>query len=52
MGKFWLLHRPDGRGGIVSDTLYAETVESAWKTAAAMLAGTAQKIVDPSVTLP
>ena len=52
MGKFWLLHRADGKGGIVSDTLYAETVENAWKTAEATLAGTAQKIVDPSVTLP
>ena len=50
MGKFWLLHRPDGKGGIVSDTLYAETVENAWKTAEATLAGTAQKVLDPSVT--
>ena len=50
MGKFWLLHRADGKGGIVSDTLYAETVENAWKTAEATLAGTAEKVLDPSVT--
>jgi hypothetical protein len=50
MGKFWLLHRADGKGGIVSDTLYAETVENAWKTAEATLAGTAKKVLDPSVT--
>ena len=42
---FWLLHQPDGKGGIVSDTLYAETVENAWKTAEATLAGTAERAV-------
>jgi hypothetical protein len=42
---FWLLHRADGKGGIVSDTLYAETVENAWKTAEATLAGTAERVV-------
>ena len=36
---------PDGKGGIVSDTLYAETVENAWKTADATLAGTAERVV-------
>ena len=45
MGKFWLLHRADGKGGIVSDTLYAETVENAWKTAEATLAGKAERVM-------
>ena len=35
----WLLHRPDGKGGIVSDTLYGPTTEAALKTADAILTG-------------
>lgn len=36
---FWLLHQPDGKGGIVSDTLYGPTNETAFRTADAMLRG-------------
>jgi hypothetical protein len=36
---FWLLHRPDGKGGLTTETLYAKTVEAALRTADALLAG-------------
>ena len=39
MGKFWLLHRPDGKGGIVSDSLYGPTTDLAQRTAEALLRG-------------
>ncbi len=34
---FWLLHRPDGKGGLTTETLYATTTEAALKTADALL---------------
>ncbi len=34
---FWLLHRPDGNGGLTTKTLYATTTEAALKTADALL---------------
>lgn len=36
---FWFLHRPDSKGGIVSDTLYGPTNEAAFRTADALLLG-------------
>ena len=36
---FWLLHRPDGKGGIVSDSLYGPTTDLAQQTAEALLRG-------------
>lgn len=33
----WLLHRPDGKGGLMTDTLYATTTELALRTADVML---------------
>ncbi len=35
----WLLHRSDGQGGLVTDTLYGPTVEVALQTADALLSG-------------
>jgi hypothetical protein len=35
----WLLHRPDGKGGLTTETLYAKTTEMALKTADALLSG-------------
>lgn len=38
-GPFWLLYRPDGKGGLTVDTLYGPTNEVAFKTASALLLG-------------
>lgn len=38
-GEFWLLHRPDGKGGLTTETLYGPTTEVALKTADALLLG-------------
>jgi hypothetical protein len=35
--NFWLLHQPDGKGGLTTDTLFAETVEDALKLAESVL---------------
>jgi hypothetical protein len=34
---FWLLHQPDGKGGLTTETLFAKVVEDAWKLAEAIL---------------
>lgn len=36
---FWLLHRPDNKGGLTTETLFAKTFEDAWKLSESVLTG-------------